>query len=258
MTNCAKPRAVARSSLSRNPHWASSFTAHASNPGREEACALRVAEASTGQRGRDAQQQRYVVVHVVAVPHGHAEGGVESKRFPGSPQGLESLDRFGVVPPPRAPAVLAADRSGVDRCEVLDHPGLDVGEGEISPVLTWFCCARRRPYHGLKHLDSCFEPTQPRLPLRRLCERREWSFVVMSALPSHLRASPNRSCSSAGPPRSVNRSPKAARAPSASTQVRSRCSEGGARSRARSSTAGDRPCRARGRCSAGGRVSAAP
>ena len=99
---------------------------------------------------------------MIPMPYGNAETRIQPKRLPGSPEGLETLNRFGVVPPPYTPAVLTADGSCVDRREVLTDPGLDVWEGGVGGTSVGFTRAsrRRRPRCGLERLDDGLKSTQ--------------------------------------------------------------------------------------------------
>ena len=70
---------------------------------------------------------------MVAPPHAHPCGAVKAQEFPGTPKRFEAADRFGVLPPLRAPGhttlhvelpavgggQLAADEFGHVRVEEL-------------------------------------------------------------------------------------------------------------------------------------------
>src|ERR1039458_10825955 len=82
-----------------------------------------------------AEQDRQVVVQVVAEPVADAGRWLEPEHFPGSPQCGEPGDGFGVGPPSRAPAELPAERADEHGPEVALKPVLDAPEDRLRGVL---------------------------------------------------------------------------------------------------------------------------
>ena len=83
--------------------------------------------AALGERPAAAEQDRELVVEVVAEPVGGPGAGLEPQGLPGLPQGGEPGDRLGVPPPLRAPPEFPAERAPVDGDEVPADPVLDAG-----------------------------------------------------------------------------------------------------------------------------------
>ena len=77
------------------------------------------------KRPGPAEQDRQLMVEVVAKPYRHAGARLEPEGFPGMPEGGQPGDGLRVLPPLPAPSVFAAERTAEHGQELAGHPLLN-------------------------------------------------------------------------------------------------------------------------------------